>query len=51
MEDDMAVDVALWFILAGAVAFIYCGCICTAGNKKSLNEHDGTFDHNVDRAA
>ena len=47
----MAVDVVLWFILAGTVAFIYCGCICTAGTKKPMNVHDGTFAHTIDRAA
>jgi hypothetical protein len=30
MEDDnMAVDVALWAILAAMVGFIACGCIVT----------------------
>jgi len=47
----MAVDAALWFILAGTIAFIYCGCICTARNKKPLNVRDGTFDRNVGRGA
>ncbi len=32
-EDDiMAIDVALWFIVAGCIAFVSCGCILTAGN-------------------
>ena len=26
----MTVDVALWCILAGGVAFIFCGCMMTA---------------------
>ena len=29
----MAVDVTLWIILAAIVAWIYCGCALTAGNK------------------
>jgi hypothetical protein len=29
-EDDMVVDTALWFMLAGMVALIGCGCILTA---------------------
>jgi hypothetical protein len=33
-EFDMAVDVTLWIILAAAVGFVYCGCVCTAGNSK-----------------
>jgi hypothetical protein len=51
MEDNMAVDVGLWFLLAATVAFIYCGCMLTAGKKKPLKLHGGTFDHNVDQAA
>jgi hypothetical protein len=37
-EDDMAVDVALWFLVAGCLAFVSCGCILTAGNNRSREE-------------
>ena len=26
MEDDMVTDVVLWFLLAGVIGFIACGC-------------------------
>jgi hypothetical protein len=29
-EDGMAVDAALWMIIAAGIAFISCGCIFTA---------------------
>lgn len=32
----MADDVVLWIILAGVIAFIWCGCVYTAGNNKPL---------------
>jgi hypothetical protein len=37
-EDDMAVDVVLWLILAGCLAFVSCGCILTAGNNRSREQ-------------
>ena len=37
-EDDMAVDVALWFLLAGCFAFVSWGCIMTAGNNRSREQ-------------
>jgi hypothetical protein len=51
MEDGMAVDVVLWFILAVTMGFLFCGCICTAPGKKAAKLHDGTPDRKFDRAA
>jgi hypothetical protein len=34
MEDYMAVDTALWLILAGGIGFIFIGCLCTAGRSE-----------------
>jgi len=50
-EDDMADDVALWFLLAAGIAFIYCGCIFTAGPKKPLKAEGRVFHQEMDRAA
>jgi len=50
-EDEMAVDATLWFIFAGVVALIYCGCVFTAPKRNSPNLHHGpdlhpgTFKH------
>jgi hypothetical protein len=41
----MAIDATLWFILAGAVALIYCGCVFTAPKENSPSLHNGTFEH------
>jgi hypothetical protein len=35
----MAVDVALWFIVAGCLAFVSWGCLMTAGNNQSQERH------------
>jgi hypothetical protein len=35
MEDDMAVDIELWFILAAIAGWIYLGCMMTRGSTKS----------------
>jgi hypothetical protein len=45
MEDNMAVDVVLWFILAAGAAFVYCGCLLTADNKKPLDLNGRRFGH------
>ena len=50
-EDDMAVDATLWFILAVGIAFIYCGCVCTARGRKPLYPREGTADRKMDLAA
>ncbi|MGA2893188.1 MAG: hypothetical protein ABSE22_09980 [Xanthobacteraceae bacterium] len=47
----MADDVALWFLLAIGIAFIYFGCIFTAGPKQSLKSDGGVFEQEMDRAA
>jgi len=47
----MAVDVVLWFILAGMVALIACGCAYTAPRKKSARLDDGALGREFDRAA
>jgi hypothetical protein len=44
-EDDMAIDATLWFILAGVVALIYCGCVFTAPKRNSSGLRHGTFEH------
>ncbi len=46
----MAVDVVLWFILATAVALIYCGCVYTAPEKRRGARHD-PVEQRLDRAA
>jgi len=51
MEDSMAVDVVLWFILAGMVALIFCSSVFTAPRKKQASLHDDTLDRTFDRAA
>jgi hypothetical protein len=51
MEDSMAVDVVLWFILAAAVAWIYCGCVCTARGKRQARLRHDPLEHKFDRAA
>jgi hypothetical protein len=51
MEDSMAVDVVLWFILAAAVAWIYCGCIFTAREKTQARLRDERLERQFDRAA
>jgi hypothetical protein len=47
----MAVDTVLWFLLAGMIAFIGCGCIYTAGRNEPAKLPDDPFDYNVERAA
>jgi hypothetical protein len=53
----MTVDVALWLILAAMIAWVFCGCVCTAGNRKAAQAQGGTGergaarDYQVDRAA
>ena len=51
MEDSMAVDVVLWFILAGMAAWIICGCVLTAPRKKRAKPHDAALEQRFDRAA
>ena len=51
MEDSMAVDAVLWFILAGMAALIFCGCVFTAPHKKQASLHDDTLERTFDRAA
>ena len=51
MEDSMAVDVVLWFILAAAIALIYCGCVLTAPHRRPKKIPDSGFGQNLDRAA
>jgi hypothetical protein len=52
MEDSsMAVDVVLWFILAAMVAWIYCGCVCTAPRKRHARLRHEALEQKFDRAA
>ena len=51
MEDGMAVDVVLWFILAAMAAWICCGCILTLPDRKQVKSYDGSADRKLDRAA
>lgn len=51
MEDSMAVDVVLWFILAAMVAWIYCGCVFTAPEKRQAKLEHHSFQQKFDRAA
>ncbi len=47
----MAVDVVLWFILAAAIAWIWCGCVFTAPDRRSSKIPDSAFEQKFDRAA
>jgi hypothetical protein len=41
MEDDMVTDAALWFLLAGMIGFIACGCHYTRlAAKRHTSRHD-----------
>ena len=51
MEDSMAVDVVLWFILAAMVAWIYCGCVFTAPGKRQASLRHAPLEQKFDRAA
>jgi hypothetical protein len=51
MEDSMAVDVVLWFILAAMVACVYCGCIFTAPRQRPAKLRRDPHEHRLDRAA
>ncbi|HUI13056.1 MAG TPA: hypothetical protein VL048_06260 [Xanthobacteraceae bacterium] len=52
MEDSMAVDVVLWFILAAMIALVWCGCLCTAPERRrhARLRHD-PLEREFDRAA
>jgi len=41
MEDDMVTDAALWFLLAGMIGFIACGCHYT---RRTANRYRSTND-------
>jgi hypothetical protein len=45
MEDHMAVDTTLWLIIAASVAFVWLGCIMTAGDGKSGSIARDRFRH------
>lgn len=52
MEDSsMAVDVVLWFILAAAVTWIYCGCVLTVPGKRQAKLRHDPLERKFDRAA
>jgi hypothetical protein len=51
MEEHMAVDVALWAILAAAIGFIGCGCIYTATSRKPQDPEAAYSNYKMDRAA
>jgi hypothetical protein len=51
MEDSMAVDAVLWFILALMIGLIYGGCALTAQERKPAEPQQGPFDQRLDRAA
>ena len=51
MEDSMAVDVVLWFILAGMIAWVYCGCVLTAPRRRPGKIAESGFEQKYDRAA
>jgi hypothetical protein len=51
MEESMAVDVVLWFILATAIAWIWCGCVFTARERRPTKIPDSGFEQRLDRAA
>lgn len=37
----MAIDVALWFVLAGMIGLMACGCILTAPSTESTRQSHG----------
>jgi hypothetical protein len=41
----MAVDVALWFIIAAAAALVWGGCVMTADKRGSAGFRGGRFGH------
>lgn len=47
----MAVDIVLWFILAVAIAWVWCGCLMTAPRRRAEKIPDSGFAHKFDRAA
>jgi hypothetical protein len=51
MEDSMAVDVVLWFILAGMAAWIICGCVLTTPRNKRAKPYDDALEQRFNRAA
>jgi hypothetical protein len=52
MEDSMAVDVVLWFILAAMIAWMWCGCVLTSPRKRrQARQHHHPLERTFDRAA
>jgi hypothetical protein len=47
----MAVDVVLWFILAAAIAWIWCGCHFTAPARRPRKIADDGIEQKFERAA
>lgn len=47
----MAVDVALWFILAVMILWVWCGCVLTAPRRRPKEIPDTDFAQRFDRAA
>lgn len=45
----MAVDVVLWFILATAVAWIWCGCHFTAPARRPHKVADDGADDGIEQ--
>jgi hypothetical protein len=39
IEDDMVTDAALWFLLAGMIGFIACGCYYTRYTRLTANRY------------
>jgi len=51
MEDSMAVDVVLWFILAAMAGWIWLGCIFTAPRRTPAKTAEQDSALKLDRAA
>jgi hypothetical protein len=51
MEDSMAVDVVLWFILAAMIGLVCCGCLMTLPRRRVEKIPDSGFAQKLDRAA
>jgi hypothetical protein len=44
MEDDVVTDAALWFLLAGMIGFIACGCHYTRHPRLTANRYASRHD-------
>lgn len=48
VEDNMVTDAVLWFLLAGTIGFVACGCHYT---RLTANRYKATRGERIDRTA